>query len=254
MSDAVVGLLVAGFVFAGGMGSLLLYPLLPDHHLTSETRDAVRVGIGMVSILTTLVLGLLIASAKGTLDRADQQVRSYAADLILLDQTLRDYGTDADPARRMLLQYTEEVLRTTWPAKAPTEAQPLESREFGALLDQTMRAILALTPTNDGQQWLRSQALGVAANLIHTRWLVLVSEAGAISPVLLGIMIAWIFIIFVSFGLNAPRNATVVATFLLCALSIGAAIFLILEMFAPFSGFVAVSAVPMQNAFAHLSQ
>ena len=169
--DVVVGLLVAAFVFAGGMGSLLLYPLLPDHHLTSETRDAVRVGIGMVSILTTLVLGLLIASAKGTLDRADQQVRSFAADLILLDQTLRDYGTDADQIRGMLLQYTENVLRTTWPAKAPSEVQPLESKEFGALLDQTMRAILALTPTSDGQRWLRNQALGVAASLVHRPWL-----------------------------------------------------------------------------------
>jgi hypothetical protein len=254
MSDIVVGLLVAAFIFTGGVGSLLLYTLLPGHHLTSETRDAVRVGIGMVSIVASLVLGLLIASAKGTLDRADQQVRSYAADLILLDQTLRDYGADADPVRGMLLQYTENVLRTTWPDKTPTEVEPLESKEFGALLDQTLRAILALAPTNEGQRWLRNQALGVAANLIHTRWLVLIGQEGAISPVLLGIMVAWIFIIFVSFGLNAPRNGTVVTAFLLCALSIGAAIFLILEMFAPFSGFITVSAAPMQNAFAHLSQ
>ena len=122
------------------MGSLLLYPLLPAHHLTGETRDAVRVGIGMVSILTTLELGLLLASAKGTLGRTDQQVRSYAADLILLVQTLR--------------------------------------------------AILALAPANDEQRWLRNQALGVAASLIHTRWLVLVIETDAISPVLLGIVIA----------------------------------------------------------------
>jgi hypothetical protein len=47
------------------------------------------------------------------------------------------------------------------------------------------------------------------------------------------VLVFWPTVIFISFGLFAPRNATVVATLLICALSVSAAIFLILEMHAP---------------------
>ena len=58
--------------------------------------------------------------------------------------------------------------------------------------------------------------------------------------------------IFASFGLNAPRNATVVVAFLVCALSIGGAVFLILEMDSPFQGVLRLSKQPMTNALAHM--
>ena len=254
MNEIVIGLLVAACVFTGGVGGLLLCTLLPKHHLTTETRDTVRLGIGMISILASLVLGLLTASAKATFDSADQQLRSYAADLILLDETLRDYGTAADPIREMLRHYTAEALHTTWPDTAPAQEQPLENKQAGELLDHAMQAILTLTPRNDNERWLRNQALKIAARLIHTRWSLLVGQEGAINPVLLGIMVAWIFVIFASFGLFAPRNATVVAAFFLCSVSIGASIFLILEMDTPFSGVIMISGAPMQSALAHLSE
>jgi hypothetical protein len=254
MNEIAISVIAAACVFAGGVGGLLLSPLLPMHHLTTETRDTVRLGMGMISILASLVLGLLTASAKGTFDSADQQLRAYAADLILLDETLRDYGTAADPIRMMLRQYTGEAVHTTWPDEAPAQAQPLENKQAGELLDHVMQATLTLSPTIDNERWLRTQALQIAAQLIHTRWSLLVSQEGAINPVLLGIMVAWIFIIFASFGLYAPRNTTVVAAFFLCAMAIGASIFVILEMDTPFNGAIMISGVPMKNALAHLSQ
>lgn len=254
MNEITAGLLVAACVFAGSIVGLLLYPLLPKHHQTTETRDAIRLGIGMISILASLVLGLLTASAKGTFDNADQQIRAYSADLILLDHTLRDYGSDADGIRKMLLQYTDYAVRTTWPEDPSFKPEPLENKQEGELLDQSMHEILALKPITDEQRWLRNHALEIAATLVHTRWSMIVSQQGSVSPILIVIMVAWIFIIFVSFGMNAPRNATVAGAFLLCALAIGASIFLTLEMDTPFAGVIMISSGPMKSALTHLSQ
>ncbi len=254
MDDTVIGLLVFLCVFAGGMVGLQFYRLLPAHHLTTETRDVVRLGIGMISILATLVLGLLTASAKATYDNTDRELRDYAADLILLDQTLRQLGAAAAPIRKELLGYTDMAVRTTWPdaSQKQTQKAPLEDKNAGDLLAHTTQEILALKTTSEEQHWLRGQALAISARLIHTRWTMLINQEGSISPVLLVIMVAWITVIFASFGLNAPRNATVVAAFFVCSLSIGTSIFLILEMDTPFDGVIMISGAPMKNALAHL--
>jgi hypothetical protein len=90
-----VSLLVTACVFAGGVAGVLLHPRLPQTHLTRETHDVVKLGIGMVSVLASLVLGLLIATAKGSSDNIDRDIRGYAAEIIVLAETLRDYGAAA---------------------------------------------------------------------------------------------------------------------------------------------------------------
>jgi hypothetical protein len=240
-------------VFAGAIGGLNLYRLLPDTHLTTETRDAVRLGIGMVSVLASLVLGLLTASAKGTFDHTDAAMRAYAADIILLDQTLRAYGPETKPVRNVLLDYTDRSVQGTWPTP-PAKQAPLEDQDAGRLLAGVVEQILALVPTTPNQTWLRDQALNISAQLLHTRWALLVNQEGSISPVLIAIMVVWVTLIFVSFGLNAPRNSTVVAAFLVCSLSIGASIFLILEMDSPFDGVIMISGEPMKSALTHLQE
>ena len=253
MNEFAIGFIVSGCVFTGAMAGLWLSPLLPHHHRSEATRDAVRLGAGMISILASLVLGLLTASAKARFDNTDQQLRSYAADLIQLDQVLRDYGSAADPIRAQLLRYTDVTVRTTWSVQ-DSQLEPLESKSQGEVLERVPEDILHLLADDDGQRWLRGRALDLASELIHTRWSVLVGQEGTFSSVLLGIMVAWITFIFASFGLNAPRNATVVVAFLLCSASIGASVFLIEEMDTPFSGLIMVSPAPMQDALAHLRE
>lgn len=228
-----------------------LFRLLPGHHLTVETREAVRLGVGMISVLAALVLGLLIASAKTTFDLGDQQLRAYAADLVLLDQTLRHFGPEANPIRQDLLRYVGHAVRTTWP-EAEQADRLLEDKGAGELLDRTAEMILSLTPQTESQHWLRDQAREISNRLIHTRWMLLMNEHGTISPILLVIVVIWITVIFASFGMDAPHNATVVVTFLLCSLSIGTSVFLIRAIDTPFHGVIMVSGEPMKNALAHL--
>ena len=78
--------------------------------------------------------------------------------------------------------------------------------------------------------------------------------SSSVSVPLLAALIFWLAVIFCSFGLLAPRNATVVATLCLCALSVSVAIFLVLEMYSPFSGVVQISDAPLRSALAHLEK
>mgnify|MGYP007130731402 CR=1 FL=1 len=59
---------------------------------------------------------------------------------------------------------------------------------------------------------------------------------------------------FASLGLFAPRNATVYAVLLVCALSVSTAIFLILEMDQPYDGLLRISSGPLVNAVAEISR
>jgi len=74
----------------------------------------------------------------------------------------------------------------------------------------------------------------------------------SISVTMLIILIVWLAIIFMSAGLFAPPNATVVIALMLAAVSVAGAIFLILELDMPFDGVIQISQRPMRNALNHL--
>lgn len=253
MSATAVGLLVAACVFAGGLLGLNANRLLPKHHLTTQTLEVVRLSTGTISVLASLVLGLLIATAKTASDTTDRELRGYAADLITLDDALRAYGSDAAMPRLLLRRSTARTVQDVWPKPGGTFAG-LDEASAGALLSQAEQVIRALVPADAGQRWRQDQAQQIAASLVRQRW-ILVEQAGpTVHPVILGVLVCWVVVIFVSIGLNAPRNGTVVAAFLVCALAIGGAVFLILEMDSPFSGVLRLSDAPMQRALAHMGR
>ncbi len=251
MNSIESGLIVAACVFAGGMTGLLLHGYLPEAHRSKETQDVVRLGTGMLSVLASLVLGLLIATAKQTYDMVDHEMRQYSADLLLLNETLRDYGDDAAEPRDLLRRHAEKVLHDVWPRIAKQQQIPavrLEDREAALLLERVRETIRALVPADTGQKWLQEQALLVSTSLLRQRLVIIQQEGDSVQPVILGILVAWISFIFASFGLNAPRNATVAGAFLVCSLAIGGAIFLVLEMDRPLNGVMKISSTPMVKA------
>ncbi len=252
MDAITVSLLAAACVFAGGLAGLLLHPFLPPTHLTRETQDVVKLGIGMMSVLASLVLGLLIATGKGSSDTTDRDVRSYAADVILLAETLRDYGGEAAKQADLLRRFTTETLQDIWPQNGARPA--LGDPETGRTLEHVREAIRALRPVDDGQRWLRDQALSIVTSLLHQRWQLIEHQGPNVRPIVLAILISWITVIFASFGLNAPRNATVIAAFLVCSFAIGGSIFLIIAMDNPFGGALQIPRAPMANALAQMQQ
>ena len=91
-------------IFAGGLLGLLLRNLLPEHHLSDESLGVVKLGVGSIATLSALVLGLLIASAKGSYDRVNDEVNQTAVDVITLDRALANYGPETKDVRLQLRQ------------------------------------------------------------------------------------------------------------------------------------------------------
>jgi hypothetical protein len=112
-------------------------------------------------------------------------------------------------------------------------------------------SIQKLSPQNDVQRSLKSQAVQIATDLGQMRWLLFEQTETSISLPMLITLISWLAIIFMSVGLFASQNATVVVALMLAAFSVAGAIFLILELDMPFDGVIQISPAPMRNALIH---
>ncbi len=249
-----VAAIVLACIVAGVLVGMVLRGVLPARHLDGESKDVVRLGTGLVATMAALVLGLLVASAKGAYDTQRNGLDEMAANLTLLDTVLQQYGPPAEETRANLRRIVAGAIARLWPADAAQEAT-LGAPETTAGGKALHAQLLALVPADETQRALRTQALQIAADLARTRLLLVAQhESTAISGVFLVILSFWLIVLFASFGLFAPRNATVIATLLISALSVSGAIFLILELDQPFDGLIQIPSTPLRSAFVHLGE
>ena len=207
--------------------------------------------MGLIGTLTALVLGLLIASAKNFYDAQSSELTEMSAKIVLLDRVLAHYGPETKEPRDLLHSAVARTLDRLWP-KDPGQHSQMEPTAAGGEI--VFDKIQELSVKNDTQRSLQAQALNMAIDLGKMRWLMFEQGGSFISTPLLAVLVFWLAIIFSSFGLFAPRNATTIATLFVCALSVSGAIFLILEMYTPFEGLMQISSTPLRNALAHLGQ
>jgi hypothetical protein len=240
-------------IFGGALLGMFLRTVLPEHHLSPDSKDVVKVGMGLIATMAALVLGLLTGSAKGTFDTQDAELKHMAANVILLDRTLAHYGPETKSIRDQIRRAIEYKLAATWPEDG--SATRVDTSETTPAVEGIEDAIRALSPQNDVQRALQSRALQISGDLMQTRWLMFGQQAGnSIQTPLLVVLVFWLAALFASFGLFAPRNATVIAVLCASALSVSGAILLILEMNQPFQGLVKVSSAPLRYTLAHLGQ
>jgi hypothetical protein len=119
---------------------------------------------------------------------------------------------------------------------------------------EVFQAIQRLTPKDEAQRNIKTQAMATAISLLQTRSLAVAQQSISPSIPLLVILIFWFTINFVSLGLFAPRNGTVIATLFLCAIAVSGAIFLILELSNPLGGMLRISSAPLRVALSQLGQ
>jgi hypothetical protein len=251
MTPATAGVLAFACGFGGAVAGMGLARILPRHHLEGESRDVIRLAMATVATMTALVLGLMIAAAKGSFDERASEFKHASVQAAVLDRVLAAYGPEAAQARRTLREVIGVALQQFDAAFVP-EDEPRLSRTttIGAI----QSAILPLRPSTDDQRWLKTQALDIAIDIARTRWLLIEPSEGYIqSPFLLMVMF-WLAVMFVSFGMFAPVNASVTVAFLLTALSIAGAIFVILEMDQPYGGLIRVSDAPMRQVLEGIAQ
>ena len=253
MSSTTIGLITAGCTFSGALIGVWLQRRLPRHHLDKDSQEVVKLGAGIIGTITALVLGLLVSSAKGTFDTINDGIKQSSAKIILLDRILAQYGPEAQGIRDQMkrsLTASLEAARLRKLAGAPEPA----AVQFTNRVEGVQSLLRVLTPQTDGQRQLLAQAQQIAGDMSQTRWLLMEEAQNELPVPLLVILVCWLTVLFVSFGLFAPRNATVLSVLFVCACSVSAAVFLILEMNRPLEGMIKVSNAPLRNALEHLGR
>jgi hypothetical protein len=235
---------------SGAILAMVLHPLRPPEHLAQPTIELVRTAIGIVGVTTSMVLGLLIFSAKGGFDAIDREMRQFAADVVLLDQLLRPFGETAAEPRSLLRQYMIETIARLWPEHAGF-APPQESVASGRALER-IADLVGQLPVADEHR--RTRAQGVCDDLIRRRWVMIEQTFNVIQTPFLALLAAWTTVIFASFGYVAPTNWLAGVVLVVSAASVAGAVVLITDLVRPFSGLVRVPSVPMRRALDFLTE
>jgi hypothetical protein len=251
MSPLSTSLIVLGCVFGGALAGMALRVVLPEHHRSTESRDIVKLGMGLIATMSALLLGLLVASAKSAYDQQKNELTQMTSKLLFLDHSLARYGPEMREARDLLRDATARAIDQLWP-KDPSH--PNAATQMVAGGDRVYELIQEFSPKSELQRSLQAQASSTAIEMRQTLRLMFEQRGTSVSTALLVVVVFWLTIIFMSFGLFAPPNATVTATLFVCALSVSCAIFLILEMDRPFEGLLQISSAPLRDAFAHLGR
>lgn len=252
MNDLLISFLVFAIIFCGALVGVAVRPLLSEEHLHPDSKDVAKMATGLIGTLAALVLGLLIASAKSSFDQKTSQVRQMTATIILLDDLLAQYGSEATPVRNLLRQSVQPLANRIWREEAlPTGnlAHFKSSAEAFAFEQELER----LSPNNDVQRSLKSRAIQAFTDGAQIRLLLFAQAGGSIPTPFLVILVFWLSAIFVSFTLFAQTNLVVTASLFVCALSFACAIFLVLELDNPFTGLMGISSATLRNALLPLS-
>jgi Protein of unknown function (DUF4239) len=252
MSSLAIASIVFVCVFGSGLLGLFLRSALPEHHLSEDSTGVVKLGAGLIATLAALVLGLLIASAKNYFDKINDEVTQSAATVIQLDRALARFGPETKEARALLRASFASAVDVLTGDKA--RMAKLDSSERMLRAERFQDKLWELVPRNDAQRSLQSRAAELSNELQQTRWLLIQQGEGSIPTPFLVVLVLWLAILFAGFGLLSARNATVVATLVICALSVSGAIFLIEEMNRPLEGLMKISSAPLRNALDHLGQ
>ena len=249
MSPIAVGALVTVIVLAGAAFGAWARTRLPAHHLDEDTRDMVKVGVGFLSTLAALVLGLIVASAKTAFDARADEVHAAAAKIALAGEELRSLGPEGDSLRARLRQAVADRADALWGPGGPRASTPGQWEVSVARIRVGLHAIV---PADDAQREAKVKALQAFDELERLRSVAVVSEGSSVTMPLLVLLVAWMVVIAAAINVFAPRHGTVAAFNVLCALSSASAIVMVLEMDQPFGGFIRVSDAPIRAAVAAL--
>jgi len=223
--------------------------LLPDKRVSEDTKDTVKLAMGLVATMAALLLGLLVSSAKGTYDAERTQVVQMAAKVSYLNRILAMYGPETMDTRKQFHASIEDAIRRLWPNDQRLKADLRPNIEAG---DSVYFKLEALSPDTDAQRKLKVLAEAGAADLAQLRALLVAQSESSISTPMLVVVVSWLVVIFASFSLLAPPNMTASAALFISALAVAGAIFLLLELDSPFDGIIKIPNKEMMNALNEL--
>ncbi|MEI6067430.1 MAG: hypothetical protein WCP96_08835 [Methylococcaceae bacterium] len=247
MSAPLIAFIFLVFMLCGvALGSYLRL-VLPDDHTRADSKDILMTSAGLMGTLIALIIGLLVTSAKGNYDVTTSSITQSGAKIITLDYYLSNYGPETKEARELVRQTTAAGIERIWPNDRAHGAN-LAKMETATGMADVYSKIRELSPQNDSQKYLQSQALQIGTDMMQSRWMLIEQSQTNLPRIFLVVLTFWLTVLFVQFGLLAPRNRTAKSALFICALSISCAIYLILELNNPLEGTIKVSSAPLHKA------
>jgi Protein of unknown function (DUF4239) len=251
MSAPAVALATFAATIAAAMLGLWLRERLPEHHLESEARDAVKLVMGLVATMSALVLSLLISVTQTAYRTQGDELALLAANLVALDRVLLHYGPEAWPTRDLLRRgVAAEFAAITAGDDVLTERMTPEGR--GNPLAPFHDSLQRLQPATDAQRLGLGRAIELTVAISRTRMLMVEQQVSALPGPFLAVLVFWLAMLFLGFGLMTRLNPTVVTALLIGAVSVACALFLILEMDRPHDGLMRLSNAPLRAALVAL--
>jgi hypothetical protein len=249
MINIMVGAISFIAIFGGVLIGMFVAQRLPGHHISNQTQSAITVSVAVIGTLSALVLGLMITAANSSFSSRSEEVRELSLQLIRMDRNLRRYGPETEEARTRLRKWAVAKTQQLFPDKGkPT----LSGQDTIILLESVQDAVLDLAPKDPRQTYLRTLCLTLSSTLIQARWQLEQHARHSIPVPFLVLLIFWMTIVFASFGLFAPPNATAIIALFLCSLAVSGGIVLIMELDSPMSGLIRLPSDAMQKAVAEI--
>ncbi|MBB3424643.1 hypothetical protein FHT85_001617 [Rhizobium sp. BK312] len=262
--EAIWSLVLLVLLVLGAFVGSILRTKLPAPHRGNETMDFLRVVTALLVTFAALVMSLLLASELNAFTAASHDRNRYAAGLAEMDGCLKNYGSTLDNERQLLRSYTAAVIASTWPDEAPPQGEkypdisdlPLtgEAPALGSMLNNVGLNIDRLQPADPLHQALATRCSQLFSNVMAARWTVIEDAHGSLSAPFLGVLIFWLMLVFLSFGLQAPKNPLAGAIVLVAIISVASVMFVILDLDLPYGGFFGISSTSMRHALTDMQR
>jgi hypothetical protein len=253
LSTLVTAFAVFACCFGAALAGMVLHIKVPDHHLDADSKDVVKLVMGLIATMAALVLGLLIASAKSAYDTQVSELQQASVNIVQLDRVLALYGPEVQEARGMLKQAVMVVHQQIWPLDDRQTAS-LDPKHMRDQADAFYEKLQNLSPQTDAQRRGQSAALDLLASVSQTRTLMFQQLGGSVSWPLLAVLVFWVSMLFLGFGLFARFHITTNIALIVGAVSVASAIFLILELSQPYAGLMRISDASYRNAMAQMDR
>ena len=251
MSSITVSSIVFASIFGSGLVGMAVRRAIPTDYLGSGEKEVARLVTGLMTTMAAIVLGMLVSSAKASYDARTNEIAEISSEVVTIDRMLSKYGDETTEMRAQLRLLVEAGINRIWPAQSPVQAELKPRDEAEVLVDE----LRLLAPKSDAQAQVKAQILGMVVELRKTQWLLFLKSKQSALPIpLLLVVVSWLALIYLSFGLFTPPSPTIVVTFVFGALAVSGAVLIILELYTPFRGVLRISSDPILEALSQMGR
>jgi hypothetical protein len=262
MREVLWTIILFAFLVAGASGGFLLRSWIPEPHRNQPTIEFLRIVTALLVTFAALVMSLILASVRNSYDAAFHDRSHYAASLAELDSCMREYGPELADARTKLHQYTAAVIASTWPGEPrpqgvdypDTSKMPRlgEVPILGNMMNDIGLEIAGLAPKSGLHQSLSARCAADYREVISARWAVIEDVHGSLSAPFAAVLVFWLMLVFLSFGLQAPRNVLAGVVIGIAIVSVTSVMFVILDLDLPYGGLFGIPSTSMRLAMADM--